>query len=283
MRAKPPTLPINVIVAAIIAFGTIYLQLLIFNAILFEFASIELLFVYSLLIACGLSFALFCQYLCRLISDRVTQVPGWLTALLKSLARKFNLPIPEIHLLNMPGLNAFALQGISRRGHILLQTSVLTQLNQDEVEAVLAHEYSHLASHHAFMLTVVQGMILPLTIPIASITTLFYAFIYGLDKFRGVFLTLHQVMTALLFPLTSICIALFTRGWEFAADRQAAQVIGMEKYIAALTCLHGSFFQHPNLLNISTEANGQARQQGWALSHPSLAQRINALREIGQS
>ena len=202
--------------------------------------------------------------------------------MINTLARRFNLLQPEIHTLNTPGLNAFALQGLSKRGHILLNASVLTQLNQDEVEAVLAHECSHIADYHAMMLTVVQGMTLPMTLPIAVCAGLFYAFIYGLDKFRSAILTLNHIMTVLLFPLTSIGIALFTRYWEFEADRQAAQAVGTEKYISALQCLHGSFFQHPNLLEISAGTGIRENRYGWALSHPSLAQRINALLEIGQ-
>ena len=188
---------------------------------------------------------------------------------------------PVIHPLTTPGLNAFALQGFSKRGHILLNAAILQQLNQDEIEAVLAHECSHLKRYHAMILTIVQGMILPVTLPIAALASLFYAFIYGLDKFRSAVLTLNHIMTVVLFPLTSIGIALFTRFWEFEADRMAASAIGSEKYINVLTCLHGSFFQHPNLLEISVQANAQGRF-AWALSHPSLAQRINALMEIGQ-
>ena len=281
MQADRESLPASVVAAAVMSLLTILLQLWLLNFLVFDFPVHYLWIVYCLLIISGFVFAWFSRHFCRLIADHSTTVPRWLVLQLKTLSQKFNLAVPEVHVLNMPGLNAFALQGLSRRGHILLHTSVLTHLHQDEVEAVLAHEYSHLARHHAFMLTIVQGMTLPLTVPVALLAGVLYAFIYGLDKFRGVFLALLHVMTVLWFPLTSVGLALFTRGWEFAADRQAAQVIGTEKYIAVLTCLHGSFFQHPNLLSIA-EPNARGTQQAWALSHPSLAQRINALLEIGQ-
>jgi heat shock protein HtpX len=276
------TVPVSILAAILMALITLFAQLWLFNELVFGVARSNLYLASIGLLGCGLLFALFCESCCRWIADRSTPLPVWLAPMLKNVANGFNLLQPEIHLLKTAGLNAFALQGFSKRGHILLNAAVLTQLNQDEVEAVLAHECSHIASHHALLLTVVQGMILPVTLPLASLAGLFYAFIYGLDKFRSAVLTLNHIMSVLLFPLTSIGLALFSRNWEFEADRQAALVIGSDKYIAALRCLHGSFFQHPNLLDISADSNAQVSRHGWALSHPSLSQRINALLEIGQ-
>ena len=275
-------MPATVLVALLMSLATIFAQLWLLNELFFEFPESDLILIFAALLASGLLFALACRSICRWIADRSVSLPVWLSPMITSLAQRFALLQPEVHTLNTPGLNAFALQGFSRRGHILLNASMLTQLNQDEVEAVLAHECSHIARHHALLLTVVQGMSLPMTLPIAASTGLFYAFIYGLDKFRSAVLTMNHIMTVLLFPMTSVGIALFTRSWEFEADRQAAQVIGTEKYISVLQCLHGSFFQHPNLLEITSAVSGRENRYSWALSHPSLTQRINALLEIGQ-
>ena len=270
MSVRGLTVPVTVLVALCLSLITIFAQLWLLNDLLLDFPQGDLFLLFGILLASGLLFALACRRICRLIADRSVLPPVWLTPMLNALARRFEIRPPEIHTLNSPGLNAFALQGLSRRGHILLNVAMLTQLNQDEVEAVLAHECSHIASYHAMMLTVVQGMTLPMTLPIAVGAGLFYAFIYGLDKFRSAVLTLNHIMTVLLFPLTSIGLALFTRYWEFEADRQAAQAVGTEKYISVLQCLHGSFFQHPNLLEISAGSSGRENRYAWALSHPSL-------------
>lgn len=275
-------MPVTILAAMFTSLITIFAQLWLLNDLVLGLSQVNLLRGCVGLLGCGVLFALVCPRICGWIADRATPLPTWLIPMLKNLAQGFNLLQPEIHLLKTAGLNAFALQGFSKRGHILLNASVLTQLHQDEVEAVLAHECSHIARYHALLLTVLQGMILPVTLPVALLAGLFYAFIYGLDKFRNAVLTLNHIMSVLLFPVTSIALALFSRRWEYEADRQAALVIGRDKYIAALQCLHGSFFQHPNLLNISANSNTQVSRYGWALSHPSLTQRINALLEIGQ-
>ncbi|MGD8926630.1 MAG: M48 family metalloprotease, partial [Thioalkalispiraceae bacterium] len=77
--------------------------------------------------------------------------------------------------------------------------------------------------------------------------------------------------------------------WEYQADSCAASLVGKQQYLQTLRCLHGSFFQHPNLLNqigkapikVATKTQVQPKSQEGGFTHPSLAQRINALQEIG--
>lgn len=282
MKSALKKVPVSVLLAVCMALVTIVCQIYLLNVFLLHVPVIYIGIIYAVLIFGGMLFGLFCTQICRRFANDKQSNPAWLRPALKSLTKRMQLAEPELHTLNTTGINAFALHGIFDNGHIVLNSATLTHLHEDEIEAVLAHECSHIASYHALALTLIQGMTLPLTMPIASGLALFYGVIFGMENFRRMFLTTHQMLTILLFPLTSIGVAMFTRIWEFAADRQAAEAIGTEKYIAALKCLHGSFFQHPNLLNLSNDEGGQGRQQGWALSHPSLAQRIHTLLEIGQ-
>jgi len=109
---------------------------------------------------------------------------------------------------------------------------------------------------------------------------LFMSWLFGIRDFRQHFIQVYHLLSILLFPVTTILIALVMRQWEYAVDAQAAQLVGKAKYIAALQCLHGSFFQHPDLLNLSA-GHITGNQDQWALSHPTLKQRIHALREVG--
>ena len=276
-------LPVSVLFAMLTACVTVLIQLYFFIVVLLDLSSGFMLTLYAILIVSGIGFAVLCTVICRRFADDKRVNPAWLQPALHALARRMQLPEPELHTLNTSGINAFALHGLLDRGHILINNATLTHLHEEEVEAVLAHECSHIANYHAMVMTVIQGMTFPLTMPISLLLGLLYSLIYGAENFRRVFLTVHQMTTIMLFPLTSISLALFTRAWEFDADRQAADAVGVEKYIAALKCLHGSFFQHPNLLNLTSEPDGASNKPGWALSHPSLAQRINALLDHGQS
>ena len=187
-----------------------------------------------------------------------------------------------IYALSDDGINAFALGDAGAGGVVFLHEQVLAHLTQDEVESVLAHELSHLAAGHATLMTFLQGMTAPLIAPAATLAGLFMSMLFGMRGVRQHFLQVYHVLSVLLFPLTSLLIALMMRHWEYAADRQASRLVGKAKYIAALQCLHGSFFQHPDLLSYSAgQATPDADKEQWALSHPSLKQRIHALREVG--
>ncbi|RLE62791.1 MAG: hypothetical protein DRN53_03335 [Thermoprotei archaeon] len=60
---------------------------------------------------------------------------------------KFRLPIPKIIIANMVLPNAAATGALSRYSGLLITTGLLTQLSEEEIEAVLAHEASHLRNH----------------------------------------------------------------------------------------------------------------------------------------
>ncbi len=264
----------------ILLVATVLIQLFFVNHLLVGLEWTVIIGFWLVLLLAGCLFSLLCRPVCRLLTRPIAP-PAWLIPLSRQLAVRMNIATPDVHLLALSGINAFAMDALFQRGQVLLNQVVLTQLNQDEVEAVLAHEMSHIASRHALVITVIQGMTLTITFVPVFVISLFYALIYGLDKLRLAFLTLNHLVSVILFPLTSISIALLSRRWELAADRIAAGVIGRDKYIRALRCLHASFFQPPDPLNSAMRKNQSERSPDWALSHPSLSRRINALLEVG--
>jgi len=196
------------------------------------------------------------------------------------LSNRLGINQPALYALSTDGINAFALGDARTSGVVFYHGHMLAHLTQDEVESVLAHELAHLASGHAMLMTFLQGMIAPLIAPLAMCAGLFLSLLFGIRGLRQHFIQVYHLLSILLFPVTTFLIALVMRQWEYAADAQAAQLVGKAKYIAALQCLHGSFFQHPDLLSLSA-GKSPADTDQWALSHPSLKQRIHALREVG--
>jgi heat shock protein HtpX len=162
---------------------------------------------------------------------------------------------------------------------------VLTSLTHDEVEAILAHEICHIEKGHAGILTFMQGVMLPITLPLALMINSMFSRFFGSSSFKTKLLRTNSLLSFICFPLTSIVLLLFSRYWEYEADACASSLVGKEQYLQALRCLHGSFFQHANLPgafnSIANSARVKTQSQGGGLSHPSLAQRINALQEIG--
>lgn len=247
------------------------------------------LIVLMLLIAVGLIFCLFISFFSRLFIDRARPTPTWLKSMTNTLTYKLSIPEPEIHILNTTGLNAFAIDSLTRNGHIFLHQQVLGSLTHDEVEAILAHEMCHIKKGHAGVLSFMQGMMLPVTLTFSVLFSFLFCLYTGFDQFRANLLTANSFLSLVCFPVASVVLFIFNRYWEYEADACAASLVGKEQYLQALRCLHGSFFQHPNLLaaigSISsiTSEKGQRKKksQDGGFSHPSLAQRINALQEIG--
>ena len=237
------------------------------------------------LFICGglMLFALLCllmlRVMCRSLFARAV-LPGWMKQLVTQLSHRLGISQPELYALSTEGINAFALGDARTSGVVFFHVQMLTHLTQDEVESVIAHELVHLASGHAMLMTFLQGMTALLLAPLAAGAGFFMSLLFGIRGFRQHFIQVYHMLSVLVFPVTTILIALVMRQWEYAVDAQAARLVGKAKYIAALQCLHGSFFQHPDLLNLSA-GRTSANTDQWALSHPSLKQRIHALREVG--
>jgi len=184
-------IPVGVVPATVTALVTIFCQLYLINLLLLKVAITYIIAAFGLLVVSGIVFAMLCTSLCRRLSTDRTSNPSWLHPTLKALAVRMQMPEPELHTLDTAGINAFAVQGIFDNGHILINTATLTHLHEDEIEAVLAHECSHIRCHHALVLTLIQGMSLPITIPAAVVLATVYGFIFGMENFRHLFLTVH--------------------------------------------------------------------------------------------
>ena len=67
--------------------------------------------------------------------------------------------MPEVAIYDAPDVNAFA-TGMSKNDALVaVSTGLLNNMNQDEAEAVLAHEVSHIANGDMVTLALIQGVI----------------------------------------------------------------------------------------------------------------------------
>lgn len=202
--------------------------------------------------------------------------PAWLRAMTEQLVNRLALPAVHLHVVHSAGINAFATCDIRMQGHVFLQHEVLSALTHDEVEAILAHELAHIQYQHALFLSLVQGVSLPVSLPLAGVLA---AITHHRGQF-GFWISLRSMnsrIAVLCFPALSLLALALTRRWEFVADRAAAELVGRDSYLHALRCLHGSFFQHPNRIPLSSKP----AEAGRSWTHPDLSQRMRALQEVG--
>lgn len=208
----------------------------------------------------------------------------WLVTTVQRQAEQAGIGMPEVAIYNAPDVNAFA-TGMSRNDALVaVSTGLLNAMTEDEAEAVLAHEVSHVANGDMVTLALIQGVV--------NTFVIFLSRVVGHMVDRVIFKTEHGhgpafwvtaiIAEIILGILASIIVMWFSRQREFRADAGGASLAGREKMIAALQRLQMSVNQ-PHLPD-QLSAFGISGSIGSGLkslfmSHPPLEERIAVLRE----
>ncbi|MDP5192164.1 protease HtpX, partial [Rheinheimera baltica] len=83
----------------------------------------------------------------------------WLMTTVARQAKAAGIGMPEVAVYDSPEMNAFA-TGMNRNNALVaVSTGLLRNMREDEVEAVLAHEVSHIANGDMVTLTLIQGVV----------------------------------------------------------------------------------------------------------------------------
>ncbi|MGP9545026.1 protease HtpX [Psychrobacter sp. AOP7-B1-25] len=216
----------------------------------------------------------------------------WLVDTVTKQAKAVSIGMPEVGIFNNSQPNAFATGWNKNKALVAVSSGLLQNMNQDEVEAVLAHEIGHVANGDMVTLALIQGVL--------NAFVMFFARIVGNFVDRAVFKNTSDrpgigyfitsiVMDILLGFLASAIVMWFSRLREFRADQMGAKLASREKMISALNALRPSA-QRPDQMPESMKAfaisSGQT--QGFSIanlfrSHPTLDDRIAALREYNPS
>ncbi|WNO61132.1 protease HtpX [Rheinheimera sp. MMS21-TC3] len=207
----------------------------------------------------------------------------WLMSTVARQAKTANIGMPEVAIYDSPEMNAFA-TGMNRNNALVaVSTGLLRNMRQEEVEAVLAHEISHVANGDMVTLTLIQGVVNTFVIFFARLIAgmlnnnsnnnnsgggfAYYATVFALEMVFGV--------------LASIIVMWFSRQREYRADAGAARIEGPNKMIAALERLKHNSESHLEGSMMAFGIASGAKKSELFLSHPPLEKRIAALRSGG--
>ena len=221
----------------------------------------------------------------RVIQDPRTQAELWLVETVGKHAKASGIAMPEVAIYDSPDPNAFATG--ARRDHALVavSTGLLRGMNKDEIDAVLAHEVSHVANGDMVTLALIQGVV--------NVFVLFFARVIGHFVDRVVFKTergygigyyavsiLAQIVLGIL---ASTIVMWFSRQREFRADAGAARLAGARHMAAALERLKSASNQPlPEQLNAFGITGGvRGGLAALLASHPPLEERIARLEAMG--
>lgn len=214
----------------------------------------------------------------------------FLISAIEKLSRQAGLlNAPQIGIFKSPSMNAFATGPSKRRSLVAVSTGLLSRMDPAAVEAVLAHEISHISNGDMVTMTLIQGVV--------NVFVMFFARIFAFAltmatrsrNQRSSFMS-YYLMTFLFemvfMVLGSIVVAWFSRWREFRADRGGAMLTSKEKMIHALETL-GNTSQAQSPLSKKKQvhammiSNVRARGVSRLFStHPSLELRIQRLQQL---
>jgi heat shock protein HtpX len=208
----------------------------------------------------------------------------WLLNTVQRQAQQANIGMPEVGVFNSPDPNAFATGANKNNALVAVSAGLMKCMSRDEVEAVLAHEVSHVANGDMVTMALIQGVINTFVIFLSRLVGFFVDRVI-LKNQRGLgigYFISSIVAQILLGILASMIVMWFSRRREFSADAGAAKIAGRGKMVAALKRLQSSagdaeLPQQMAAFGISGRTTSGLK--ALFLSHPPLEQRIAALEQ----
>ena len=162
--------------------------------------------------------------------------------------------------------------GLGRTKTIVLYDTLLEQMTEEEIVAVFAHEMGHSKHRDTLKLYFINGVNIVLVAFLAwgliSAGGIYQDFGFPRLNYGFAFFLLGSVCMSCLSPLTGLFSGVFSRRFEYAADRFAAERGYGPALVSALKKLARNSFvclsPHPALVVLNS-------------SHPTVSQRVAAL------
>ncbi|MGQ0586249.1 MAG: protease HtpX [Gammaproteobacteria bacterium] len=216
----------------------------------------------------------------QVITQPRTAGESWLLATVQRQAQAAGIGMPEVAIYEGPEPNAFATGAFRNSALVAVSTGLLNNMKQEEVEAVLGHEISHVANGDMITLTLIQGVLNTFVIFAAR------AIGYVIDKAvfkneRGVgigYMLTVFVLEIAFGVLAAIIVAWFSRQREFRADAGGAHLAGRQNMVGALQALSRAYGQ-TTLPKTITAFGINGGIKSLFATHPPIEQRIAALQQ----
>ncbi|OOZ16809.1 zinc metalloprotease HtpX [Solemya velum gill symbiont] len=219
----------------------------------------------------------------QIIETPSGQAEQWLVDTVTRQAQQAGIGMPEVGIFNSPAPNAFATGANRNNSLVAVSTGLLENMNRDEVEAVLAHEVTHVANGDMVTLTLIQGIVNSFVIFFSRVVGhLVDRVVFKTERGYGPGYYIGSIVAQIIFSLlASMIVMWFSRRREFRADAGGAALAGRHKMIAALRRLQTA--HDPEPLPDEMAAFGiSGKVKSLFSSHPPLDERIIALENSTQ-
>jgi heat shock protein HtpX len=155
--------------------------------------------------------------------------PG-LIAIVQRLAHRAGLPMPKVYIIPEPIPNAFATGRNPSHAAVAVTEGLLNLLDDEEIEAVLAHELSHVR-HYDILISTIAATIAGAIAWIANIMQ-FSAFFGGGREEEDTPNPIIMILLSIILPIAAGIIQMaVSRSREFMADEGAAYITGHPEWL----------------------------------------------------
>jgi heat shock protein HtpX len=165
--------------------------------------------------------------------------PG-LHSMIERLCIQADLPKPRIAVADIEMPNAFALGRSQKNATVACTTGIMRTLSPSELEAVMAHEISHVKHRDVLIMTIASFF--------ASIAAIIlqFGFFFGGGDDENPSILVVLLVSFLVYILSFFLMLALSRYREFAADRGAAIITGRPSALSsALVKIAGSIQSAP--------------------------------------
>jgi len=214
------------------------------------------------------------------------EAPG-LYDIVQKLSLKANIPLPKIYIIPDPTPNAFATGRNPQNAAVAVTEGLLELLDEEEVEAVLAHEISHV-KHYDILIGTIAATIAGAIAFLANIMQ-FGAMFAGRDEERpNPFL---MILLSIILPIAAAIIQMaVSRNREYLADEGAARITKHPQWLQSALIklqnynergmLHEASQQSAHMFIINPFTGKDISFASLFSTHPSTEDRIQRLEEL---
>jgi len=241
----------------------------------------------------------------RLVSPNDSQQAARLHAIVDRLCALADMPKPRVAIAPTAMPNAFATGRSSKVAVLCATQGLLDQLDNEELEGVLAHEMSHVAHKDVAVMTIASflGIMAALLVRFAFYSELFGGGGRGRGGGRGgnngnalPIMLIVMVIGMVVYAISFLLIRMLSRYRELSADRSGALLTGQpSKLASALVKFTGDMAAIPTKdLRAAEPLNafffapafhkraGELTLSGLFSTHPSLEKRLAELDKISK-
>ncbi len=154
-----------------------------------------------------------------------------LYAMTERLAKRADIPMPRLYIVEDPSPNAFATGRNPQNGVVAVHTGLLDILDKPEVEGVIAHELAHIKHRDTLTMAIVASVAGGVMM-LASFARFAAIFGGGNDEEGGNPLVL--LLVSIFAPVAALLVQMgVSRSREYEADRMGAEIAGSGRGLAS--------------------------------------------------